>query len=103
MVVRENCAFSFVVFTFLKHNFRVFVLFIIIMFRVSMQLNSIMEMFAKEAVQKICRLFRCCSSVAPVPAQMCLNGRNDIKKTSSQMGPDLSGTTCIQNQEFQGT
>lgn len=68
-----------------------------------MQLNSIMERFAKEAVQKICSLFRYCSSISPVPAQMCLNGRDDIRKTSSQMGRDLSGTTCIQNQEFQGT
>lgn len=68
-----------------------------------MQLNSIMDRFAKEAVQKICSLFRYCSSVAPVPAQMGLNGRDDTRKTSSQMGLDLSGTTSILNQEFQGT
>ncbi len=68
-----------------------------------MQLNSIMERFAKEVVQKICSLFRYCSSVAPVPAQICLNGRDELGKTSSQMGRDLSGAKHIYNQEFQGT
>lgn len=60
-----------------------------------MQLNSIMERFAKEAVQKICSLFRYCSSVEPVPAQTCLDVRDDLKKTS-QMGRNLCGTTYIQ-------
>ncbi|KAI2656245.1 Zinc finger protein 568 [Labeo rohita] len=58
-------------------------------------LNSIMERFAKEAVQKICSLFRYCSSVEPVPAQTCLDVRDDLKKTS-QMGRNLCGTTYIQ-------
>jgi len=68
-----------------------------------MQLNCIMERFAKEAVQKICSLFRYCSSDAPVPARMCLNGRDDIRNPSSQLARDLSGTTCIESQESQGT
>jgi len=62
-----------------------------------------MERFAKEAVQKICSLFRYCSSDVPVPARMCLNGRDDIMNPSSQLARDLSGTTCIENQESQGT
>lgn len=68
-----------------------------------MQLNSIMDRFTKEAVQKICSLFRYCSSVAPLPAQMCLNDEDGLRKTSSQSRCDLSGTAYIHNQEFQGT
>lgn len=102
-LVTMKTAFSFVVFTIFKRIISMFYIYNYCIFLISMQLNSIMERFAKEAVQKICSLFRYCSSVAPVPAQMCLNGRDDIKKTSSQMGRDLSGTTCILNQEFQGT
>uniref|UniRef100_A0A8C2KSP5 C2H2-type domain-containing protein n=1 Tax=Cyprinus carpio TaxID=7962 RepID=A0A8C2KSP5_CYPCA len=64
-------------------------------------LNSIMERFAKEAVQKISSLFRYCSSIAPAPAQLGLKGRDELRKTSSQLGHDLSGATCIHNQEFQ--
>lgn len=77
-------------------------LFLIRAFLLSLQLNSIMDRFAKEVVQKICSLFRYCSSIAPAPAQLGLKGRDELRKTSSQLEHDLSGATYIHNQEFQG-
>lgn len=63
-----------------------------------MQLNSVMEMFAKEAVRKICSLFICCSAAAPET----LSDHDNLRKTLSQMGRDVDGTTYMRNKQLQG-
>lgn len=67
-------------------------------FPLPMQLNSIMDMFAKEAVRKICSLFIYCSAVAPVET---LSNQENLKKALSQMGRDVERTTYIYNTDLQ--